>query len=90
MHARDREKPNDPGAAHCAEGALLGHEPTERQLRRLFRRAARTPLPEPELSDEQLAEYVREHATDPTDKQVDSAPNHPRPRPNTPHGPDHG
>ncbi len=40
----------------------MDQEATERELRRLFRRAGAAPLPDPDMSDEQLAEIVREHA----------------------------
>jgi len=43
----------------------LNKGPTERELRRLFREAASAPLPDPDLSDEQLAEFVRDQANDP-------------------------
>ncbi len=48
------------------ERCSLDREAIERELRRLFHLAADTPLPAPDLDDEELAEYVRKHASDPT------------------------
>jgi hypothetical protein len=55
---------------------------TERELRRLFRRFAEQPIPDPELSDEELIERIRAEATG-QNTGKDDPTHHTEPRPGT-------